>query len=301
MWIGLFSIFLSAAVGGAINSVAVKIGGKEFTPLLFTTFRFILSTVILLPAFFLQKGEKLYKGDRKVLLLMSVLFGGNIILFSIGVLFTSAIMAQLLYIITPVLVVVFAHFLIGEKYTKEKGIGLVIALIGVGLLIYQSISKQSLVTFGTPLGNILILFGVILTALYIVLSKRLSHSYSATTITFMNFLVTTIMVLILLPIQYLFAPFHELHINIAGLVSVGAIVFSSIVAYVLMYFSIKRTNAFIGSLNLYISPFFTALTAVFLIGEKLTWTLVLSGLFIGLGVFYSTTYPLLKKRQSRVE
>src|SRR5579872_3456907 len=201
MWIGLIAVILSGAIGGAINSVAVKIGGREFTPILFTVLRFILSTLIIFPFFISQKGSKLYKGDRKVFFLLSLFFGLNIILFSVGIQFTSAIMAQLLYVLSPVLVIVFAHFMIDEKYTKEKGIGLLIALIGVGLLLYQSISQQAVLTFGTPFGNFLIILGVIFTALYYVLSKRLSHSYSPTTITFMNFLVTMILVLLLFPIE----------------------------------------------------------------------------------------------------
>src|SRR5690242_9489733 len=105
MWTGLAAVILSGAIGGAINSVAVKVGGREFTPILFTVIRFALSTAIILPFFIVQKSGKFYTADRKVLLLMSFLFGLNIILFSIGTQFTSAIMAQLLYIITPVLVV----------------------------------------------------------------------------------------------------------------------------------------------------------------------------------------------------
>lgn len=295
MWLGVLAVILSGAVGGAINSVAVKVGGREFTPILFTVIRFFLSTVIILPFFALQKSGKFYSSDRKTLLFMSVLFGFNIVLFSVGTQFTSAIMAQLLYVISPVLVVIFAHFMIGEKYTKEKGIGLFIALVGVGFLLYQSASKQSVLTFGTPLGNILVLLGVIFTSLYYVLSKRLSHSYSSTTITFMNFLVTMILVTIMFPFQYFLLPHNTIHINQAGIVSVVAIVFSSVVAYLLLYISIKRTNAFIGSLNLYISPFFTALTAIIVIGEKLTITLIISGLLILGGVLYATAFHQVKR------
>jgi len=92
MWLGLLSIFLSAAIGGSINSVAVKVGGHEFTPILFTVFRFFFSTLILTPFFLFQKGSKFYRVDKKILFLMSILFALNIILFSIGLQFTSAIM-----------------------------------------------------------------------------------------------------------------------------------------------------------------------------------------------------------------
>ncbi len=295
MWLGLLTIILSAAIGGSINSVAVKVGGHEFTPILFTIIRFLLSSLILLPLFLLQKGSKLYKADRKVLFLMSILFALNIVLFSIGLQFTSAIMGQLLYVVSPILVIVFAHFLIGEKYTKEKGIGLIITLSGVGFLLYQSISKQAVLTFGTPLGNFLVLLGVICTALYFVLSRRLSHSYSSITIIFMNFLITFIFGLCLVPFLFFLFPHTTIHVAKGGVLSIGAIVFSSVCAYMFQQATIKRTSAFVGSLSLYLSPFFTALAAIFLLGEKVTLPFIAGGIFIALGVFYATAYHHVKK------
>lgn len=295
MWLGLLTIFLSAAIGGSVNSVAVKIGGHEFTPILFTILRFLLSSLILLPVFLFQKGPTLYKTDRKILFLMSILFALNIVLFSIGLQFTSAIMGQLLYVVTPILVIVFAHFFIGEKYTKEKGIGLVITLSGVGFLLYQSISQQTVLTFGTPLGNILVLLGVVCTALYFVLARRLSHSYSSTTITFMNFLITFVFSLCLVPFLFFIIPHTAIHASKVGIISVGAIVFSSVCAYMLQQATIKRTSAFVGSLSLYMSPFFTALVAIFFLREKITLPFVAGGILIALGVFYATAYHHVKK------
>ncbi|HYK08101.1 MAG TPA: DMT family transporter [Candidatus Eisenbacteria bacterium] len=305
MWIGLLAIILSAAIGGSVNSVAVKIGGREFTPIVFTAIRFLLSTLVLLPFFLSQKGSKLYTTDKKVLLLMSLLFALNIVLFSVGLQFTSAIMGQLLYVLSPILVIVFAHFLIGEKYTREKGIGLVIALSGVGFLLYQSITRQATLTFGTPLGNSLVLLGVVCTALYFVLARRLSHSYSGTTITFINFLITLVFVVCVLPLGYVLFPHHTIIISQQGILSIGAIVVSSTLAYLLQQSTIKRTSAFVGSLSLYMSPFFTALTAIFLLGEKITLPFVVGGTLIALGVFYATAYhhvkQLLKSREELVE
>ncbi len=295
MWYGLLAIILSAAIGGSINSAAVKVGGREFTPLLFTFIRFFFSTLILLPLFLSQKGPKLYKGDRKILFLMSILFAANIIVFSIGLQFTSALMGQLLYVISPILVIIFGHFLIGEKYTKEKGIGLVITLSGVGFLLYQSITKQAVLTFGTPLGNFLVLLGVIFTALYFVLSRRLSHSYSSTTITFMNFFITFLSVICILPLIFLFSPHTSIHIAKTGIISVIAIVFSSVFAYMLQQITVKRTSAFVGSLSLYMSPFFAGLTAVFLLGEKITVPFIAGGILLAIGVFYATAYHHIKK------
>jgi len=59
--------------------------------------------------------------------------------------------------------------------------------------------------------------------------------------------------------------------------------------------TIKRTSAFVGSLSLYISPLFTAFTAIFLLGERLTIPFILGGTLIVIGVFYATAFHHVKK------
>lgn len=295
MWLGLLYIFISAAVGGGINSVAIKLGVREIPPITFTTLRFLFSTLFFLPIYFSQKPNKLYKKDLLILTIMSLFFATNLALFSIGLQFTSAIMSQTLYILSPALVIILAHFLIGEKYSHEKGIGLIVSLVGVLYFVYQSAIQKSALTFGTPLGNILIIFGVACFSLYIIISRKLTHAYSSATITLFNFVLTTILLACFIPIEWHFRSLNISKVNMVGILSLGAMVFSSIVGYLTLQTGIKRTSAFIGSLNLYISPFFTALTAIIVLGEKLTVAFIVGATLVAIGTFYATAFPQLKK------
>lgn len=295
MWTGFLFVFISAAVGGAINSVAVKLGVREIPPITFTTLRFLFSTLLFLPIYFSQKQAKLYKKDIIILCTMSLFFVTNLALFSIGLQYTSAIVSQTLYILSPILVITFAHFMIGEKYTMEKGLGLIISLVGVVYFIYQSAIAKSAVTFGTPLGNILILIGVVCFSLYIVWSKKLTHSYSPSTITLFNFILTTVLLTLFMPVEWHFRPFILSKVTTVGLLSLGAMIFSSIVGYLTLQIGIKRTSAFVGSLNLYISPFFTALIAIIILGEKVTLPFIIGGALVAVGVFYATAFQHVKK------
>lgn len=295
MWIGFLFVFISAVVGGGINSVAVKLGISQMPPLTFTTLRFIFSTLFFLPIYLYQKPTKLYKKDMLILGAMSLFFATNLALFSIGLQFTSAIVSQTLYIVSPMLVITFAHFLIGEKFSRQKAIGLIISFVGVFYFVYQSAVTKSALTFGTPFGNILILIGVVCFSLYIVTSRKLTHSYSPATITMCNFIVTTVVLALCVPIEWHFRPFVITKINYVGIFSLGAMVFSSIVGYLTLQMGIKRTSAFIGSLNLYISPFFTALTAIIVLGEKVTVPFILGGALVAAGTLYATAYEHTKK------
>lgn len=305
MWLGLLTIVVSSLIGGSVNTVAVKLGVREFPPLTFTSIRFILATFLLLPLFLSHTKQKLFKKDIIALSLGSIFFVVNMGVFSIALQFTTAIMGQLLYVLCPIVVIVLAHFLIGEKFTKQKVIGLAIALSGVIFLIYRSFGKGAVVSFGTPFGNTLILCGVVCFAFYLISVRKLSHTYTPVTITFFNFLVAGILLGICMPVEWLIRPFVFSKITTTGIVALGAIVISSVVAYILQQDSIKRTSAFVGSLSLYIAPFFTALTAVLLIGEKITISFLIGGVLIAIGVFYATAYShvkgLFKNREILVE
>lgn len=86
------------------------------------------------------------------------------------------------------------------------------------------------------------------------------------------------------------------NITIVGIICLSmAVIFSSVIMYFLIQFGIQKTNAFTGSLTLYIAPFFTAFAAIPIFGEKITWELIIGGILILFGVFYATTYRYIKK------
>jgi drug/metabolite transporter (DMT)-like permease len=57
----------------------------------------------------------------------------------------------------------------------------------------------------------------------------------------------------------------------------------------LTQYGIKHTNAFLGSVFLYLGPLFAAVTAIPLLGEQVTTNLIIGGVLILGGVFYATT------------
>ncbi len=204
-------------------------------------------------------------------------------------------MSQTLYILSPILIAVLAHIIIGEKFTLQKFSGLLVALAGVILLLYQSASREAHLTFGTPIGNGIILIAIITYSFYGVFSKKLTSTYSPATTTFFSFLVTTLILSIFIPFEWQVRPFTLHSVNWIGWVSLILIVLSSCSMYYLIQFGIKRTNAFVGSLFLYIAPFFTAAAAIPIFGEKPTFSLFFSGLLIAFGVFYATSFDHVKK------
>lgn len=294
MWLGILALLLAGFIGGQ-SPILIKIGLREFPPIFLTTFRFLLATIIFLP-FYLRQKQTLSRKDIRTLFTQSVFFALNVGLFSIAIQFTTAIISQILYTLVPIIVIFLSYFLLKEKLTSNKIIGLILAMAGVSFLIQQSVVKTDVLTFGTPLGNFLNLGAVFSWSLYMVFSKNLTNKYSSATTSFFSFLVTTLLLFLIVPFEQFFRPLLVNKITIIGLSSVfGLAVFSSALMFFLIQFSIKRTTPFTASFYQYLGPFSAAITAIPFLGEKPTLSLVIGGILIMVGVFWATSYRYARK------
>lgn len=295
MILGIVALFAAGFIGGQ-SALLLKFGTKDFPPLLFTFFRFMIATLVLLPFFVIHK-EKLKRQDLKQLFLPSIFFTGNVGVFSIAVQYTSAIMSQILYTTVPLIVAVLSYFILKEKFTKNKIIGLFIAILGIAFLLKESASKMDILSFGTPLGNFLTLTAVFSWSIYMVLSKRLTKVYSPVTTSFVSYVATAFILLILVPMEQSIRPFVLSHVTQLGVLSLlGIGIISSGLMFFLIQFSIQKTSAFTASFYQYLGPLSAAITAIPFLGERLTGGLIISGILIIFGVFYATAYPLLRRK-----
>lgn len=294
MWIGLIGLFIVGMLGG-FTPVMLKFGLQEFPPLFLTVLRFLIASIVFLP-FFLKQKKHLTQGDIWYLFTRSIFFAGNVGFFSIAVQYTTAIVSQIIYTLVPVIVLVMSYVFLKEKLTMPKIFGLIIATIGIGLLIQQSITKTETLTFGTPLGNILTLCAVLSWSFYVIVSKDLTKRFSLTVTTFSSFITTIFILFLLLPIEYIIRPWEVENITTIGIGSVlGLGVFSSAIMFFLKQFIIKKVGPFPASFSEYLGPFSSALFAIPLLGEKPTITLFFAGMCIIFGVVYATSYEQIKK------
>ena len=124
-----------------------------------------------------EKRIKILKEDYgKMLWLSFVVIPMNQFLFLYAIKFTSAANAALLYGTTPVLVLVFSHFMLGEKLTKQKIAGVLLAFCGVVMIIFErGISFSSEYTYG----NVIMFIAVIGWSLYTIQGKPMVVKYGA--------------------------------------------------------------------------------------------------------------------------
>lgn len=299
MWLGILALLAAGFIGGQ-SSFLLKIALHDFPPLFLTEIRFIVAALVFLPFFLKQKSNISKKGVRD-LFLHSIFFSLNVGILSIAIQYTTAILSQILYTLVPLIVIVLSYKLLKERFTKNKIIGLFIAMLGVGFLIFQSVSKSEILTFGTPLGNLLTLAAVLSWSFYMVISKNLTKKYTPATTSFFSYVTTIVLLFFTLPFENLVRPIIFSNITLVGLGSVLTLgILSSALMFFLIQYSIKKTSPFSASFYQYLGPISAAFTAFPLLGEKPTHGLVIGGVLTMIGVFYATTFPMFRKKKGSV-
>lgn len=287
-----FLLFLVASFSGSLNPVFIKHATTEIGPITFTAVRFLLAAIVLLPFWFTirqtVKKEEVYK-------LFPFVF--NMGFYSVGIQYTSVIMSSILYAFVPLFTALLGYIFLREKLSQKHILGFVSALVGITLLIQGSIETSDVLSFGTPLGNILILIAVASWTFQPVTWRSLSRTYKTRTVLFFSFLLTAAMLLFITPFEWFIRPVVSSDISHVSMLSLlGTVFIGSILFYASYQWLIQKTSAFVGSLVLYGGIVSSVLYGMVFFGEHLTTKLVIGGLLVIFGAFFATTYTQLKKR-----
>jgi drug/metabolite transporter (DMT)-like permease len=286
----IFLYFLLAGTLGGTTGSLIKYAAQEMPPLQLVFLRLGLSVLLFLP-FVLKFKIRIHKNQLKLVLLSSTFLLSNIVLFSVGVQYTSAIMSQLIYVPTSVLVALFGYFLLKEKLKSNQIFGLFITILGMSLLAYGSINTSDIFSFGKPVGNLLITIGLFSWALYFTASRSLVKTLSPLSVSFINTAVAFVLSAFLIPLDDSKLTWN---FSTATQIALLASVVTSVAFLFLSQNLIKKTSAFTASLITYINPIAATAWGIFLFREKPVPGLILSGLLVFVGVFIATTYNYAK-------
>lgn len=124
--------------------------------------------------------EKVDKKDFILLMLCGLLgVSTNMLLFFHGLSLTSPIDASIIMTSTPVIVLILSAFILKEKITTNKYIGIIIGAIGAFLLIWFGKKSGGTSSF---LGNLFVFLNACSYATYLVVVKPLMKKYKAITV-----------------------------------------------------------------------------------------------------------------------
>ncbi len=209
--------------------------------------------------------------------------GVNQLLFFSGLNLTSPISASLLQTVAPIVVVLASVFLLNEKLTRPRILGIALGAAGAATLIVSR-PESSAIYPRALLGNIFILLNATVFGLYLVLVAPLMRKYNAFTVLVRIFLVGAVIALPVGARQALAADYAHFPAYIWAEVAY-MIVFLTILAYLLNNWALRHASPALLGAYIYIQPALAAAIAVSLGKDHLSWAKAGQGLLIFSGVW----------------
>ncbi len=179
----------------------------------------------------------------------------NQLLFFNGLMLTSPLNAPVIMTMTPVLVLVLSFFILKEKITFLKGVGVIIGAAGSVIFIMQNTSTG----FATEKGDLFILMNAASYALYLVLVKPLMAKYKPLTV------ITWVFTFGLVYVSILGFSFQEVsavnwaEISGSNILRILFVVIGvTFLPYLLTVFAMKNVSPSIAAVYIYLQPILSA-------------------------------------------
>ena len=264
-----------------VNAPAIKISNEGIAPLFCAGLRSVVATVCLI-IWMLRKGLELFPGRLADGLFVGFLFGLEFGLIYVALLYTTASSAWLLLYTTPFFHAIGAHFfLTGDRLSWNKLIGLALAFSGILILLSIHLGlpeKRQLI------GDLLAIAAAAIWALTTVYIKRRLVMAVSPYHTLFYQILFSIPVLFLLSFIFRETPVQAIN----GLILVSFAYQSILVAFVsyLAWFFLVHTYPVsrLASFS-FLTPVFATLAGVLLLGESLTFRLIVSLILVSIGIF----------------
>ena len=283
------ALLIVGLIYGANYSIAKVLMPDFIGPYGIISIRVVVGTAMFWLIHALQGGEKIkYKRDYMHFAFLAV-FGVaiNQLMFFKGLSLTNPISASVIMTTSPITVLVVSYFLLHERITPKKVIGIILGAIGALMLIgTDGFSFQS----DTFFGNFLILINATSYSFYLVKVKPTMMRYQTLTVVKWVFLFGSFMVL----------PFGigDLQgVNWAGFTTeawmalIYVVIATTFLAYLLNAWALNFVNPSLVGYYIYLQPVFSTVIAVTFRNDVLTFTQLTYTLIIFIGVFLVSYNP----------
>ncbi|WP_339784934.1 MAG: DMT family transporter [Imperialibacter sp.] len=277
------ALLITGLLYGANYSVAKSVMPEPVSPFAFILVRVFVATVLFWLIQPLFTNEKIESRKDFIRLAVCGFFGAaiNMLMFFKGLSMTSPVNGALIMTLTPVAVVTMSYFLLKERITTRKAIGLSFGLAGavslVGLHEF-SFSNSFL------LGDLLVIGNAVSYAIYLVLVKRLMAHYHPLTVVKWTFLFGLLFVTPFSIHEAVNIPFGDL--SSAQWISIAYVLIgTTVIAYIANVSALKYVNSSVVGYYIFLQPLFATLIEVVSGRELPTVGKLISAALIFLGVY----------------
>jgi drug/metabolite transporter (DMT)-like permease len=265
--------------------VASRYSTEMFNPVIFNGLRLTLASIGFALVYLFRIGQRGWPKGRK-LWQHSALIGiiGTAIPMTAVVSsfrFQSSGFTSLLLTVTPAITVIMAHFfLIGERLTSYKWIGIALALGGALMLILRGENGLTGMNQAVPVGYILVFIAVICISLTTIYTRKYMQDFNALDVAGIRIFISAI---VMMPFSVLIFRNNLTQIGILGWASLGyATIFGTFLGFMVEFSNIKRFGATSAVMVSYLIPIITSFSGAVLLGEQITMVM-----FIGMGLIFA--------------
>lgn len=282
---GVLAAVLSSAIGGA-SVGATRFIASAIDPLAIGSFRFGIGFALLLPIALAQGAAWPSRRDWPGVVGLGLLFFGLFpILFNASLIFTTAARGALALSTLPLLTMIVGAALGIEALTKRKTTGVVIAMLGVAMALLTGLSSAP---SGAWRGDLLMVGAALCMAFYSVWSRSFIRRSGPIPFTTMAMGVgATVLVLVSIwrgsfaPVAGFDAP-QWLALAFLG-------VFGGALAFYLWSLALQWTTPTRVAISVTVNPVTAATVGAALLGEPLSWNLVVGIVTVCIGIWIATT------------
>ncbi len=281
-------LVLVALIYGATFVLAKSVMPEYLGPFGFIWVRVLSALTLLAIVQQVFIGEKVQHKQDYGRLAICGFFGSaaNMMMFFQGLTYTSPINASLIMTATPVIVLVVAAFLIGERITWQKGLGILLGAAGAIYLIMNAPHHNADLASSawSWLGDLLVLLNAASYATYLVLVKPLMQRYNPLTVVKWSFTFGLVYISPLGIPQVAAAQWSSMPLSIyvtIAFVSLG----TTFLAYLLNAWALRYVSSSVVGAYIYLQPLFATFIALMLFNYQLRMGQVFFGLLIFTGVY----------------
>ena len=276
---GLLTLLTAVLWGG--QSVTIKIGLEGIAPIASAAARFVVGTLfVLLWAACSGVSLRVQARDRRGLFLLALIFFVQVLLLNQGTNFTLASRSTVLITVYPFFTALFAHWFIpGDRLTRMKVIGMLLAFSGVVLIFAESLELGELAHLS---GDLMVFGSGILLGARQVYTKRLTQNIHPYSLIFWQGVLAlpafvVLSALVEEPIVYGLTP-----AVVGAIVYQGAVVAG--VCFVIYISLLRRYRASHLGVFGFVTPVVGVLLSNLILQEELSMGLLLSVFLVGAGI-----------------
>lgn len=279
-----YSAFFFAAVLWGLVPVAAKYLVADLRPESLLVIRLFPTGLIAVIALLIIGTKPIAKEDWLRIIIAAML--GNCsyqILVHYGLKTVPASSTGMIFGVEPLLIALFAILLAGARLNSQLIVGTAVSIAGIAILTLGSISSIS----GNPgiIGLSLITMSTMGWGIYTVVIRPLAQKYGSFEISCLTLAISAIpMVIFIRP---------GIDSEIASLSTIEwatlafLIIFGTFLAVIFWTYGISRADRSFAGTWLYVQPIVAAMGGVLVLGETITWPLVVGGAIIIAGVAIS--------------